>query len=140
MSDGRPRPLARRVRSSWRDRGRPAWREVRPFAFVLLALSVVVLGTIGFLDHSDRKGGEHYGFSTRSLPVGSTLWFRGATSSPRFHPRWRYARFLGVIVASYAVPTWALALFRDQLQLLRIRLFLRDHVVVCGLGTAGFAW
>jgi voltage-gated potassium channel Kch len=48
------------------------------------------------------------------------------------------ARFLAPAVAAYAALAALAAIFRDQVQMLRLRFF-RGHVVICGLGRKGLA-
>ncbi len=132
----RPAPLAPRAQLLARPRP-PAWREARPFVILLLVLSVLVLGTIGFLSRDHPPGEAAYGFfdAVYGEPCCSRC---PGTAAPPVPVTLEIGRFLAVIIAGYAVIRGLLALFRDQVQLLWIRLAWRDHVVVCGLGTAGF--
>jgi voltage-gated potassium channel Kch len=110
---------------------RPAWRQARPFVVLALALTVVVLGTIGFgrVYPNDSVADSFY----RAL----TLFGLGGAGSS---VPWELgiARVLGPLITGYAAIQGLLALSREQVQLLWFRVFLRRHVVVAGLGDIGF--
>jgi hypothetical protein len=128
----------RRLRKRWREGGRPVWRELRPVVVVALALTVVVLGTIGFHSYQNEQHPGHPFDLLDSLYRSVQLFGFGATLDPPIPTTLQIARFLGPIVAGYAVIRGLVALSREQIQLLWFRLVLRNHVVVAGLGTAGF--
>jgi hypothetical protein len=127
----------RRLRSIWRDRGRPAWREVRPLAILGLAVTVLVLGTIGFQEYQRIHHAKPYSVLD-GLYRSLQLFGFGGTLEPRIPVTLQIARLLGPFLAGYALIRGVIALSRDQIQLMWFRLFLRNHVVVVGLGTAGF--
>jgi voltage-gated potassium channel Kch len=99
---------------------------------ITLAVTVVTLGTIGFLEY-DKSDYEFLD----SLYRAFLLFGFGGAVEPDVPATLEIARFLGPLVAGYAVVRGLLALFREQLQLLWFRLFLRNHVIVAGLGAAG---
>jgi TrkA-N domain len=127
----------RRLRSIWRERLRPVWQDFRPVVVLVLAAAVLILGTIGFQDyqriHHLRDYSPLDGFY-RALQ----LFGFGATLEPRIPVTLQIARLLGPFVAGYAVFRGLLVLSREQLQIFWFRFFLRNHVVVAGLGTAGY--
>jgi TrkA family protein/RyR domain-containing protein len=137
--EGRPRSWSpRRLRKGWREHGRPLWRQLRPVVLVGAALAVIVLGTIGFDKYQQVHHPDHpYGFLD-SLYRAVQLFGFGATLEPEIPRTLQIARFLGPVVAGYAVIRGLIALSREQLELLWFRLFLRNHVVVAGLGNGGF--
>jgi hypothetical protein len=122
----------RRLRSLSRDRVRPVWRELRPLAIVALAVTVLVLGTIGFQKY--RSDYDMFDSLYRALQ----LFGFGGTLEPPIPFTLQVARILGPIVTGYAAIRGVAALSREQLQLFWFRFFLRNHVVVAGLGTAGY--
>jgi voltage-gated potassium channel Kch len=105
---------------------------------VVAALTVVVLGTIGFHQYQHEHDPEQSFDFLDSLYRSLQLFGFGATLDPPIPTELQIARLLGPIVAGYAVIRGLVALSREQLELLWYRLFLRNHVIVAGLGTAGF--
>lgn len=66
-----------------------------------------------------------------------TLFIPGCGPTRTGLPIWlEIARFLAPIVASYAALAGLYSLFRDRVQQIRVS-FVRNHVVVCGLGYVG---
>ena len=114
-------------------------RSIREYQWALvgaLALTALVLGQVGFELLPPRDGELSFSDSLyRSLQL--FVLESGGTPPPT---PWQLdvARALAPLVAVYAAVGAVLALFREQLQRLRIRLFARDHVVVAGLGAKGF--
>lgn len=123
-----------RLRRVWWTNIRPVWHAVRPVALITLALAVLVLGTIGFLNTPD---GQTYSVSDAFYRALLLFGFGGAVTPP---VPWQLeiARILGPLVVGYAALGGLIALSRRQLQLLGMRFMLRDHVVVAGLGDTGF--
>jgi hypothetical protein len=107
---------------------KPLWRASRPFVVIELALTVVVLGTIGFHHESNDFGDSLY----KAMQL---FGFGGNVSNPDWELQ--LARFLGPLIVGYAAIRGLIVLFREQLQLLWFRLVLRDQVVVAGLGEVG---
>jgi voltage-gated potassium channel Kch len=122
---------------AWRERGAPVWKELRPVAIVGLAATVLVLGTIGFQDYQRIHHGTHYSVLD-ALYRSLQLFGFGGNLDPRVPVTLQIARLLGPVLAGYALIRGILVLSRDQIQLMLFRLFLRNHVIVVGLGTAGF--
>lgn len=55
------------------------------------------------------------------------------------NPTWQLevARWLASVIAGYTALKALAVIFREQLQLLKIRFFLNDHIIICGLGNKG---
>jgi hypothetical protein len=106
------------------------WRAWRPFVVIALALTVLILGTIGFHDELGFNFGDSLYNAIQLFGFGGHV--------PR-NPNWQLqiARFLGPLIVGYAAIRGLIILFREQLQLLWFRAVLRDHVVVAGLGEVG---
>ena len=128
--------VSRRFFALWRRRLRPYWRDVRPIAVVAAGLAVIVLGTIGYLEYSDEKD---LGYDTLDALYRAVGLF-GLTGGvePPVPTTLQIARLLGPVVFGYAALQALLTLFRQELRLLWVRGFARDHVVVAGLGEKGF--
>src|SRR5450755_151107 len=127
------RPSRRRqfVRTVWRDRLRPAARAARPVVLAVGAVIVVVFGMIGFAQTDPHETVLDSGY--RALE----LFTFGGNTSAHPNPWLEIARTLAPIVVGVAALRAIALLYRDQIQLLRCR-SMRNHMVVAGLGTAGF--
>lgn len=104
------------------------------------AVVAFVLGWFGFRDYQRATGAEATGFwdhAYRSLQL-FTLESGSLTDGEAIPGTLQVARFLAPLVTAGAVVRAVLGLFREQAQLLRLRLA-RDHVLVCGAGRKGLA-
>jgi voltage-gated potassium channel Kch len=122
------------VRTFWRSKLRPTWQSARPILILAAAIAVLVLGTAGYMRL--RSGAHPLGFFD-SFFRSFTLFGLGGFVDPPVPWQLQSARILGPLVTGYAAVRGLIALSRDQFELLGIRLFARDHVVVAGLGTTG---
>jgi hypothetical protein len=120
------------IRRRWRERWRTTWRDVRPFVFLATGLAVLVLGTIGYLERSPQYG------LLDALYRAPGLFGSGGGVEPPVPWALEVARWLGPLLFGIAAIKVLLALFRQEARQLGIRLFVRDHVVVAGLGDKGF--
>lgn len=126
------RSAAHSARSSWRRRVRRRWHDVRPGVLLSLGISVLVLGTIGFEQYKP----VHFGFLD-SLYRAITLFAFGGAVSPPVPAPLQIARIVAPVLTGYAAVGTILALSREQARVLGIRLFVRRHVIVAGLGASG---
>ena len=111
---------------------RPRWAPLRPFAIVAVAVAVLVLGVVGF-----QQAKPTYSFWD-SL-YGSIQLFGLAGGVPPSPPTTlNIARFLGPLLVGYAAIRGLVILFRQQLQTASLRLRMRDHLVIAGLGDVGY--
>ncbi len=110
---------------------RQAWRQDRALLLVSIGFAAIVLGTIGYHQTSD-----HYGFFD-SLYRALTLFGLGGTVTPPVPVTLQIARILAPIVTGYAAVGTILILSREQARVLGIRLFVREHVIIAGLGATG---
>lgn len=120
-----------RARHLWSHHVVGRWKRWRPAILALVALAAIVLGVIG------------YGRAYPEAPVSDSVYrtlqlFTLDGSIPdQSNIVLELARYLAPLVIGYAALAAVLALYRDQLNRLWIRQ-LRGHVVVAGLGSAGF--
>ena len=121
-------PLRNRVRQ-WL--GRYKWLLI-----ALVWVLVIALGYVGFVKHFAAVG------QTRSF--WNTLYPTLQLFALEFNivplpGNWELqaARFLAPLMALYTVVQAAASIFQEQIQLIRMR-FLKDHIVICGLGRKGF--
>lgn len=137
MSEGGGSSRRRRLRARWYNQYRPAWREVRPIALGAALVGVLVLGTVGFqaYAHDHHIKGNLIDSAYRSITL---FELDGYHVHPPLPWTLELARWLAPALIGYAIFRGVAAVFRGQLQLAGIRLLARDHVVVAGLGDAGF--
>jgi hypothetical protein len=123
-----------RVRRFWRRSVRPLWRDLRGPVVLALALAVIVLGTIGFMQPNGGdlswwegmfKSVQLYGFAAGDVSSDAPLSLN-------------IARILGPLIVGYAAVRGLLVLSREQVRLLGFRFLRRNHVIVAGLGDVGF--
>lgn len=131
-SNRQPRSISR----LWEHYISRYWHEYHWTIIGVLALAAFVLGVIGF----------HRYFSALGKPV--SIWdlvyltlqlFTLESGSVTGALSWQLqiARLLAPGVLVYTAARALLEVFRDQLQLFRVR-FARNHVVICGLGEKGY--
>jgi voltage-gated potassium channel Kch len=123
----------RRWRRGWRHAVRPLLREVRPTAMLAAAIASLTLGTIGFLDLSSK----HYDVLDALYRAIQLFGLGSGNLDPPVPTTLQIARLLAPIVTGVAAVGAVLALWRSQLQVLGLRLLMRGHVVVAGLGQTG---
>ncbi len=119
------------VRSVWTEHVVRRWKRSRTLVLAVVADAVIVLGLIGF-----TKIYPHEPFLDS---LYRTLQLFALGGSVPTHPNvyLEIARLLGPLVIASAILSTVFALYRDQLSRFRMR-HLRGHVVVAGLGAAGF--
>jgi len=121
-----------RGRSKHFLRGMADARVLFLFVFAIIALS---LGTVGFYKYFSRLG------EAKSLATAfyDALWLFTIEAGNLAEPiPWQLeiARWLSPVISMYAVLLGLAVLFRDQARLLGLS-FLRNHVILCGLGQKG---
>lgn len=112
---------------------RRRWRFIQWPLVWSLAFLAFVLGVVGFA-HLPREipmSWEDDVYNTLQLFVLNVSF------TTDLNWQLEVARFLAPGVMAYTATQALFVLFREQLMLLRLR-FARGHVVVCGLGRAGF--
>lgn len=113
----------------------------------MLALIVLGLGTWGFLRyyHSvppppERQDLRNTHFDlTDAVYRALQLFGFGGSVEPPIPWQLVIARTLGPLLVGYGVVRGLVAIWREQISFLAFRHLLRGHVVVAGLGTAGFS-
>ncbi|WP_409429356.1 NAD-binding protein [Mycobacterium sp. SMC-11] len=122
-----PETLQHKVLTSLTD---PHW-------YWLLIPAGIIAFALGFWGYGSYEGGEH---SYSDAVYGAVkLFFLHAAPQPENHvgAALDIARFLAPVVAGWAALIALVSMFRDRVQQLLIP-FKHGHVVVCGLGYAGF--
>lgn len=119
-------------RRRWRERLQPRWNASREPILALVALAALVLGTIGYL----QAPGQHYTFLDSFYRALQLYGFGGAVAF-KVPAALQIARILAPFALGFAAVRAIFHLFADELQVLRIRLFAHNHVVIVGLGSSG---
>jgi hypothetical protein len=132
--EGSPQGPRRRRFATARESLRRRWRALQWPLIGGLGLLALVLGFVGFEHYLDRLGRPNGFWDVLYLDLQLLVLQSGAVREGAPLP-WELevARLLAPAVAGYAVLGAFAVIFRDQLQALRLR-FVRDHVVLCGLG------
>ena len=113
---------------------RARWRTIRAPLLLGTAAMSLVLGTIGYLQLTSVT--PRYGFLD-ALYRSITLFAFGGTAAPPIPVTLQIARITAPVLTGYAALGTVLALSRAQARVLGIRLFIRNHVIICGLGQTG---
>jgi hypothetical protein len=114
------------------------WREYRWLAGVLSALAALILGYIGITEYLKHLPDQPHRTPADILYLTFRLftldgdWIVGQKNWPLM-----VAKFLAPAVTAYTAALTVLAVFRRQIQQLRVRLLWRNHVIICGLGRKG---
>ncbi len=119
-----------------RKRFRRWWADYNWLILITLGLSGLVLGFLGFWKNGLVTGGERTILDNLYLTLGLISLNSGAVPGP---VSWelQVARFLVPALTAYTAFLAFTSLFIQQTD--RIRLwFIRDHILICGLGRKGF--
>lgn len=117
-----------------RQRWQARWREAHWAALAGLALIALALGYIGFDRHHASDG---YGVGDLLIRSIQLFVLESSAVDPPAPWQLEVARVLAPTVAVYAAIAAAVALFRDQVRMAKVRLLYRDHTVIAGLGRKG---
>lgn len=114
---------------------RPWWKDHQWKVIGGIALLAFVLGYIGFNKHFIAVGETRSPWDILYRTIQLLVLESGAVSGP---VSWELelARLLLPAIAAYAAVRALIVIFWEQLQLLRVR-FIKDHIVICGLGRKG---
>ncbi len=109
------------------------WIENQWYIIGLISVIGVGLGYIGFMKYygDDRS---HLDYLYYTLQLFGLEFTPGDGSLPL---ELEIARFLLPILTIYTIARAMFSLFREQMRGLRIHMFYKDHVIICGLGEKG---
>jgi hypothetical protein len=120
---------------NWRKGLKQQWQDYRWLMWTFSVLFVIYLGYSGFKDY-------YLSISEIWSPLDNfyrtiQLFVLGFDSTI-INPNWKLelARWLAPAIAAYTAFRALVVIFREQFQLLKIR-FLRNHIIICGLGNKG---
>jgi len=125
-----------RLRRLWRKRVQPQRHDSQWFTIGGVWLIALYLGYVGFAKHAAMMGESHSPWDLLYLTLQLISMNSGAVPGP-ISWELEMARLLLPVLAAYTVVKALTILFREQVKLMRLR-FIRDHVVICGLGSKGF--
>ena len=115
---------------------RNLWSDYSWFIILILGLSSLVLGFVGFWKNGQAAGVERTILDNLYLTLGLVSMNSGAVPPP---VSWelQIARFLVPAVTAYTAFLAFTSLFIQQSDQIRLW-FIRDQVIICGLGRKGF--
>ena len=124
------------MRASWRERFVPFWQGIQPLAIALAWGVAGALGYAGFALHAAAHGENLSQADLFYLTIQLFLLQSGIVADPL---PWQLevARFLAPGIAGYTALQALGAILSKEIELVR-RQFLRNHVVICGLGEKGW--
>src|SRR3990170_3530754 len=124
-----------RLRTFWWTRFHPLWQEYQWPVVGILGLTALGLGYIGFHKYFAALGEIRSGWDIFYLSLQLLTLESGSIHGP---VSWELevARLLAPALVAYTAIKALVAIFHEELQLLCVR-FIRDHVVICGLGRKG---
>ena len=118
-----------------RNRLQSLWRDYHWPLMLVLLLLVMLLGFAGFTKYATESGQAMSPFDRLYRTLQLAVLESGSVEGP---VNWELevARWLVPLVAAYTAVLAVATLFRTQLRMARLW-FIRNHVVVCGLGEKG---
>jgi hypothetical protein len=111
------------------------WQDIKFPLLILLGFLSIGLGTIGFQRYFAQTG-ESYNFGRSLYSAVELMELRGGNLATPIPWELTVAAWLAPAVTMYGVLLGLGAVFRDQLQSMRLQ-FSSRHVVICGLGEKG---
>jgi hypothetical protein len=112
-------------------------KELEIPILIILGLGSVVLGTIGFQKYFEVAHiASNFGTSLYNS-IGLLQLKNGNINAPVLPIELEIARWLAPIVTTYSVLRGLWILFKKQIEILYLRIFIREHVIICGLGQVG---
>ncbi|RJQ55517.1 MAG: hypothetical protein C4521_01945 [Actinobacteria bacterium] len=128
-------PWRNRARSFWWKRIRPAWHATRWPTIGGLTLLALLLGFVGFREHFTLLGEDRSPWDCFYLSL-QLFTLESGSIVPPIPMELQVARLLAPALAVFAAVQAAVSVLQEQWQRLRTR-FVRNHVIVCGLGQRG---
>jgi len=126
----------RHNRARWRRSVSRWWSQYRFLILMVLGLFSLILGLIGFTKNGISHGEDRTFLDNLYLMLGLLSMNSGAVSGT---VSWelQVARFLVPAIFAYTALLAMAMVFTYQLQQVRLW-FIRDHIIICGLGRKGF--
>lgn len=125
----------RRFESSWRRRLQIFWHDYQWPIILAVELLALILGYIGLAKNATATGERLSPLDLFYRMIQLIPMESGSVSGP-IGWELEVARLLVPAVAAYAATKAFTIIFREQMQLIRLW-FIKDHVIICGLGQKG---
>jgi hypothetical protein len=119
----------------WRSRGSRWWSDYHWPILLMFGLAALLLGLIGFTKNGIATGEVRTFLDSLYLTLGLLSMNSGSVPGP---VSWelQVARFLVPALAAYTALLALAMVFTQQSQQVRLW-FIREHVIICGLGRKG---
>lgn len=125
----------KRFRAWWRSHGSRWWSDYHWPILLVIGFAALLLGLIGFTKNSLATSEGRTFLDNLYLTLGLLSMNSGSMSG---YVSWelQVARFLVPFLAAYSALLALAMVFTQQSQQVRLW-FMRDHVIICGLGRKG---
>ncbi len=123
------------LRTWWQSRVRRWWSDYQWLILLLVGLTSLLLGLVGFIKNGVANGESRTLLDNLYLTLGLLSMNTGAVLGS---VSWelQIARFLVPAVAAYTALLALAMVFTEKFQQVKLW-FMRDHIVLCGLGRKG---
>ncbi len=123
------------IKNWWSNHIRPWWSDFHWLVLLLVGLGALSLGLVGFSKNGIATGAGRTFLDNLYLTLGLLSMNTGAVEGP---VSWelQVARFLVPAVAAYTALLALALVFTEKFQQARLW-FMRDHIIICGLGVKG---
>lgn len=123
------------IKTWWQNRLKPWWSDFHWLILLLVGLVALLLGLVGFIKNGVATGESRTFLDNLYLTLGLLSLNTGAVSGP---VSWelQVARFLVPAVAAYTALLALAMVFTEKFQQTKLW-FIRDHIIICGLGRKG---
>lgn len=107
-------------------------RNGQLIVLIFLGMVTLILGLIGFWRQFPNNNFSENLYLTLQLFV-----LQSGAGISQINWQLNVARYIGAFFSAWAAIQLLVSIFYNQYQLLKILLFFRDHVIICGLGGIG---
>ncbi len=121
------------MKNSWRKKAKQTWNNSRWWVMIAGAAIVFVFGYTGYREAFQIEQADSLDIFYRVFQL-FFLDFDNDISRPVLYLQ--IARWLAPVISGYSAYRALKVIFREQLQLFKAR-FLRNHIIICGLGRKG---
>lgn len=123
------------LKTWWQNHIKPWWSDYHWLFLLLLGLGALSLGLVGFIKNGVATGAQRSFLDNVYLTLGLLSMNTGAVDGL---VSWelQVARFLVPAVAAYTALLALALVFTEKFQQTRLW-FVRDHIIICGLGRKG---
>lgn len=111
------------------------WQDHQWTVLGIIALISLCCGYLGFREYTIEQNSSRSFWDLLYLSLQLFIMESGAVAGTL---NWKFelARFLSPAIAAYAAISAFTLIFREQIQLFKVRFF-KDHIIICGLSNKG---